>query len=141
MHVRKGDMVIVIAGNDRGKTGEIKRAYPKQRRVIVDGVNLRWKHKRATQSNPKGERVQEECSLDASNVQLLDPETGKGTRKRKPESKTKSKPKGPTPHAAACPVTRPICSPTSTSTAASPRSSWSSGGRTRAPRKTRSWRC
>ena len=83
MHVRKGDTVIVIAGNDRGKTGEVKRVYPKKRTVVVDGVNLRWKHKRATQNNPKGERVQEECPVDASNVQLLDPETGKGTRKRK----------------------------------------------------------
>ena len=83
MHVRKGDMVIVIAGNDRGKTGEVKRAFPRKRTVVVDGVNLRWKHKRATQKNPKGERVQEECPIDASNVLLLDAETGKGTRKRK----------------------------------------------------------
>jgi len=87
MHVRKGDTVIVLAGNDRGKTGEIKRVFPKDGRVIVDGVNLRWKHKRATQANPKGERVQEECPLDASNVQLLDQETGKGTRRRKDKKK------------------------------------------------------
>ncbi len=93
MHVRKGDMVLVLSGNDRGKTGEIKRAYPKQRRVIVDGVNMRWKHKRATQSNPKGERVQEECAVDASNVQLWDPQTRKGTRKRPPETKPETKPK------------------------------------------------
>jgi large subunit ribosomal protein L24 len=83
MHVRKGDTVIILSGNDRGRTGEVKRVFPAKRRVIVEGVNMRWKHKRATQSNPKGERVQEECALDASNVQLLDPETGKGTRKRK----------------------------------------------------------
>ena len=83
MHVRKGDTVIILSGNDRGRTGEIKRVFPPKRTVIVEGVNMRWKHKRATQSNPKGERVQEECALDASNVQLLDPETGKGTRKRK----------------------------------------------------------
>jgi len=83
MHVRKGDMVIVLSGNDRGRTGEIKRVYPDKGRVIVDGVNMRWKHKRATQANPKGERVQEECAIHASNVQLLDPETGKGTRRRK----------------------------------------------------------
>ncbi len=82
-HVRKGDMVVVISGNDRGKTGEIKVVDRKRERVIVDGVNLRWKHKRATQQNPKGERVQEECSIHASNVRALEPATGKGTRKGK----------------------------------------------------------
>ena len=83
MHVKKGDQVIVIAGNDKGRTGEVKRVMRDENRVIVDGVNLRWKHKRATQKTPKGERVQEECSIHASNVMLLDPDTGKGTRKRK----------------------------------------------------------
>ena len=83
MHVKKGDKVIVIAGNDKGRTGEVKLVLPKKQRVLVDGVNLRWKHKRATQQNPKGERVQEECTIHVSNVMLLDPETGKGTRKRK----------------------------------------------------------
>ncbi len=83
MHVKKGDQVIVIAGNDKGRTGEVKRVLRDTGRVIVDGVNLRWKHRRATQKNPKGERVQEECSIHASNVMLLDPESGKGTRKRK----------------------------------------------------------
>jgi large subunit ribosomal protein L24 len=82
-HVKRGDTVIVIAGNDKGKTGEVKRVLADKKRVIVDGVNLRWKHKKATQQNPKGERVQEECPVHASNVMLLDPETGKGTRKRK----------------------------------------------------------
>ena len=83
MHVKKGETVIVIAGNDKGRTGEVKRVFPKKNRVLVDGVNMRWKHKRATQQNPKGERVQEECTIHASNVMLLDTETGKGTRKRK----------------------------------------------------------
>ena len=83
MHVKKGDQVIVIAGNDKGRTGEVKVVFRKRQRVLVDGVNMRWKHKRASQQNPKGERVQEECPIHASNVMLLDPETGKGTRKRK----------------------------------------------------------
>jgi len=83
MHVRKGDTVIVIAGNDKGSTGAIRRIFREQNRVIVEGVNLRWRHKRATQQNPKGERKQEAHPIHASNVMLLDPETGKGTRKRK----------------------------------------------------------
>ena len=82
-HVRKGDMVVVISGNDRGKTGEVKVVDRARERVIVDGVNLRWRHRRATQQRPKGERVQEECPIHASNVLPIDPETGKGSRKRK----------------------------------------------------------
>ena len=83
MHVRKGDTVVVISGNDKGRTGVVRRVMREKSRVVVDGVNLRWKHKRGTQQNPKGERVQEECSIHASNVMPVDPDTGKGTRKRK----------------------------------------------------------
>ena len=56
-------------------------------RVVVTGVNMRWKHKRPTQQKPKGERVQEECSIHHSNVLPYDPETKKGTRKRPAEAK------------------------------------------------------
>ena len=56
MHVKKGDMVQVISGNDRGKTGEVVLAAPKNGRIIVEGVNLRWRHKKPTQQNPKGEK-------------------------------------------------------------------------------------
>lgn len=82
MHVKRGDNVIVIAGNDKGRTGEVKRVLHKQGTVVVDGINLRWKHKRATKQNESSERVQEECPIHASNVMLVDPATGKGTRKR-----------------------------------------------------------
>ena len=83
MHVRKGDTVIVIAGNDKGRTGEVTGVITKTSRVLVNGVNLRWKHKRPTQETPKGERVQEECSIHASNVMRVDAATGKGTRKNR----------------------------------------------------------
>ena len=86
MHVKKGDTVIVIAGNDKGKVGEIQSVRRDAGRVLVTGVNLRWKHKRATQQRPKGERIQQECSIHHSNVMLYDPETKKGTRKRKAEA-------------------------------------------------------
>jgi len=87
MHVRKGDTVVVITGNDRGKIGEITVVQRERGRVIVSGVNLRWKHRRPTQQKPKGERVQEECSIHHSNVQLYDQATKKGTRKRTAEAK------------------------------------------------------
>jgi len=87
MHVRKGDAVIVIAGNDKGKVGEVKTVDRESGRVTVSGVNLRWRHERATQQKPKGERVQEECSIHHSNVMRYDPDTKKGTRKRRAEAK------------------------------------------------------
>lgn len=82
MHVKKGDQVLVIAGNDKGKQGEIREAYPDANRVIVTGINLRWRHQKPTQQNPKGERLQRESSIHASNVMLFDAKTGKGTRRR-----------------------------------------------------------
>ena len=87
MHVKKGDTVIVIAGNDKGKVGDITTVYNDRGRVVVAGVNLRWKHRRPTQQQPKGERVQEECSIHHSNVMLYDPANKKGTRKRPAEAK------------------------------------------------------
>lgn len=86
MHVRKGDKVIVIAGNDKGKIGEIKLAVPTECRVVVEGVNLRWKHKKPTQKEPKGERIQLEFPIHASNVMLYDEKAGKGVRKRPAQS-------------------------------------------------------
>ena len=83
MKFKKGDQVVVIAGNDKGAQGEVVLVDREHGRVTVDGVNMRWKHKRSTDpQNPKGERVEEACAVHASNVMLLDPSTGKGTRKR-----------------------------------------------------------
>ena len=81
MHIKKGEKVIVVSGNDKGQSGEVLVVNHKKGRVIVEGINLRWKHKKGTQENPKGERVQEECSIHASNVMHFDPKTKKGTRK------------------------------------------------------------
>jgi large subunit ribosomal protein L24 len=88
MHVRKGDKVIVISGNDKGRTGEVRRVLTKDNQVVVDGINLRWMTKKPSQQNPKGQRFQEERPIHSSNVMLLDAETGKGTRKRKPDAET-----------------------------------------------------
>ncbi len=81
MRFRKGERVVVIAGNDKGQTGEVLAVMIKQGKVLVQGVNVRWKHRKATQKTPKGERVQSEFPIDASNVMPIDPATGKGTRK------------------------------------------------------------
>ena len=83
MKIKRGDQVIVIAGNDKGKTGAVKRIDRSKDRVLVEGVNMRWKHRKPSKQNPQGERVELELSIHASNVMLLDPDTSKGTRKRK----------------------------------------------------------
>ena len=86
MKIRTGDQVIVIAGNDKGRTGEVQVVDHKRDRVVVEGVNIRVKHQKPTQQNPQGERVEREFSIHSSNVMLLDPATGKGTRKRPQEA-------------------------------------------------------
>ena len=82
MHVRKGDLVVVLAGNDRGKRGTIQSVLRERERVVVEGVNMRWKHKKPSQKNPKGERTQIECSIHASNVMLIDPQSDEPVRRR-----------------------------------------------------------
>lgn len=83
MHVRKGDMVVVISGESKGARGEVREVDRKKDRVLVQGVNLRWRHQKPTQQSPKGERVQRESTIHVSNVMLIDPESGKPTRHRK----------------------------------------------------------
>ncbi len=79
--VRKNDLVVVIAGKDRGKRGRVLKVLPERNRVIVEGVNLIKRH---TKPNParniKGGIVEREASLHASNVQILCPECGARTR-------------------------------------------------------------
>lgn len=81
MKVRAGDNVVVIAGNDKGKTGTVKSVVREKGRVIIEGVNLRWKHKKPSQKNPKGERIQVEVGIHSSNVMHVDSKSGKGTRR------------------------------------------------------------
>jgi large subunit ribosomal protein L24 len=79
MKIRKGDQVIVIAGKDKGKKGEVLKAMPTKSRVIVQGVNVVKKHQRPSQFSPGG--IQEkELSIHVSNVALADPKQDKPTR-------------------------------------------------------------
>jgi large subunit ribosomal protein L24 len=70
MHVKKGDKVKVIAGRDKGKSGAILRALPKEDKVIVDGVNIRKIHQKAGRSGEKGSIVERSLPIHASNVRL-----------------------------------------------------------------------
>lgn len=71
MKLKKGDLVIVISGEDKGKKGHILRAFPKTGRVIVEKVNLIKKHAKPSQSNPQGGIITMEAAIHASNVMLF----------------------------------------------------------------------
>jgi large subunit ribosomal protein L24 len=78
--IRKGDMVEVIAGNDKGAHGRVLRLINDKNRVVVEGVNLRWKHMRKSQQQPQGGRVRREMPVHMSNVMLYDESAGVRTR-------------------------------------------------------------
>jgi large subunit ribosomal protein L24 len=79
LNVKKGDRVVVIAGKDKGKQGEVIAAFPSEERVVVQGVNKVKKHQRATAANPGG-IVEQEASIHVSNVAHVDPKDNKPTR-------------------------------------------------------------
>jgi large subunit ribosomal protein L24 len=78
--IKKGDTVVVIAGADKGKTGTVKLIDAKDNRVVVDGINRVWKHVKPSQKFPQGGRMQKEAPIAISNIQPVDPSTGKGTK-------------------------------------------------------------
>jgi large subunit ribosomal protein L24 len=80
MKIRKNDNVMVISGNDRGKTGKVLKVFPKNSRVIIEGINLRKRHTKPSQKNPQGGIIEKESPIHVSNVMLLDPKTNEPTR-------------------------------------------------------------
>jgi len=80
MNVKKGDKVQVLSGKDRGAQGEVLRAFPREGKVIVEGVAIVKKAQRPTQENQNGGFKEQEAKIDASNVMLICPECGKATR-------------------------------------------------------------
>lgn len=80
MHVKTGDKVKVITGKDKGKEGVILKTLPKKERVIVEGINIAKKHKKASQANATGGIIEEEAAIHVSNVMLIDAKTGEPTK-------------------------------------------------------------
>ena len=80
--IKKGDQVIVLSGKDKGRTGTVVRVMPKDGKVVVAGVNIATRHKKATQANPQGGLERKEAPLHVSKVAILDPKDGKATRVR-----------------------------------------------------------
>ncbi|MCB2205382.1 50S ribosomal protein L24 [bacterium] len=80
MKIKKNDMVVVIAGNSKGRSGKVLRVYPEKQRLIVEGVNLVSRHRKPTQNNPQGGITRQEAPVHVSNVMLIDPKSNEPTR-------------------------------------------------------------
>jgi large subunit ribosomal protein L24 len=80
LKIKKKDRVIVIAGKDKGKTGEVTAVLPKENRVVVSGINMVARHTKPSQTNPQGGIVRKEASIHVSNVAHIDPKDKKPSR-------------------------------------------------------------
>lgn len=81
-HVRKDDIVEVISGDHQGERGKILKVIPKRNLVLVEGINMVFRHVRPSKKNPQGGRLQKEAPIQISNVMPIDEKAGKGTRVR-----------------------------------------------------------
>jgi large subunit ribosomal protein L24 len=86
MHVKTGDTVKVIAGNDKGKTGRIMAVKTDKNKVIVEGLNMVTKHNKPNAKNPNGSITKQEAAIHVSNVMLVDPASGNAVRTGKKEN-------------------------------------------------------
>jgi large subunit ribosomal protein L24 len=80
LHIRKGDTVLVIAGDDKGKKGKVLEVLLDKNRAVVEGINIVTKHTKPSAGKPEGGLKKTEAALHVSNLQLVDPATDKPTR-------------------------------------------------------------
>ena len=80
LHIKKGDTVYVNAGYDKGRTGKVLKEFVDERRAIVEGLNMVSKSQKPSAKNPQGGFVKQEAPIHISNLNLVDPKTGKPTR-------------------------------------------------------------
>lgn len=80
LHIKKGDTVYVLSGEDRGKTGRVLKVEVSKERAIVEGINIVTKATKPSAKHPQGGLVKMEAPVHISNLSLLDPKTGKPTR-------------------------------------------------------------
>ncbi len=78
--IKKGDKVVVLSGKDKGKHGEVTKAFPKDSKVLVGGINMMTRHKKPSQQDPNGGLIRMEAPMHVSKVAIEDPKTGKPTR-------------------------------------------------------------
>ena len=80
LHIKKGDIVYVNTGTDKGKTGRVLKVYIDKQRAIVEGLNMMTKHAKPSAKNPQGGIEKVEAPIHISNLNVVDPKTGKPTR-------------------------------------------------------------
>jgi len=80
LHIRKGDTVQVIAGDDKGKSGKVLELIPDKSRAVVEGINIVTKHQKPSAGKPEGGIKKVEAPVHISNLMLIDPASGKPTR-------------------------------------------------------------
>ena len=80
LHIKKGDTVKVLAGEDKGKTGKVTKVFVEKKRAIVEGVNMVSKSQKPNAKNPQGGIVKIEDPIHISNLNVVDPKTGEATR-------------------------------------------------------------
>lgn len=80
LHIRKGDTVKVISGDDKGKTGKVLEVLPEKRRAFVEGINFITKHEKPSAGKPEGGIKKVEAPVHISNLMLVDPASGNPTR-------------------------------------------------------------
>ncbi len=80
LHIKKGDTVVVIAGNSKGQEGKVLEVVREDDRAIVQGVNMVSKHTKPNAKSPQGGIIKQEATIHVSNLMLKDPKTGKPTR-------------------------------------------------------------
>lgn len=90
-HVRKGDVVKVLTGEDKGKQGKVLHVYPKDSRAIIEGVNILHKHIRPNATYPNGTIEKKEGPVHLSNLMVVDPKSGEPTRVGRKEIEGKLK--------------------------------------------------
>jgi large subunit ribosomal protein L24 len=80
LHIKTGDTVKVLSGDDKGKTGKVLSVNLEKRRALVEGLNMVTKHVKPTAANPQGGIEKKEASIHVSNLMLVDPKSGEATR-------------------------------------------------------------
>ena len=80
LHIKKGDNVFVNAGNDKGKTGKVLSVSPAKEKAVVEGINMVSKHTKPNSKQPQGGIIKQEAPIHISNLNLIDPKSGKPTR-------------------------------------------------------------
>jgi large subunit ribosomal protein L24 len=80
LHIKTNDTVKILSGDDKGKTGRVLEVFPKERRAIVDGVNVITKHSKPSAKNPQGGRITQPAKVQVSKLMLVEPKSGLPSR-------------------------------------------------------------